>query len=145
VEAAPADPAPRFVLPDLSGAKVDLQQLRGRPVVIDFWATWCAPCLHQIPVLNDFQEHHPKDVVVLGVAVDVGGRDVVAPFAREHDIRYRVLLGDESLAQRYGAFGFPSLYVVGPDGGIAMRHVGLASQEELEEAVAGWVPQARRN
>lgn len=131
-----ATPAPPFTLTALDGAEVSLESLRGRPVVIDFWATWCAPCVHQIPVLNEFQAAHPDDVVVLGISVDTAGEETVAEFAEEQEIAYRVLFGDSELARRYGAVGFPSLYVVRPDGRIGYAHVGVVSGEELEEAVA---------
>ena len=104
-------------------------------MIIDFWATWCAPCVEQIPVLNAFQAAHYGEVSVLGIAVDGRGIEVVAPFATEHGIQYPVLLGDESLAQEYGAFGFPSLYVIASDGSIAAKHVGVITEEELEEAL----------
>jgi cytochrome c biogenesis protein CcmG/thiol:disulfide interchange protein DsbE len=135
LEAAP-ETAPGFTLPLLRGGEVSLESLRGRPVVIDFWATWCAPCVHQIPVLNAFQERHGEDVVVLGISVDTDGREVVERFAAEHDIGYRVLLGSPGLAQRYGAIGFPSLYVIGPDGAIDTAHVGVVAGEDLDEALA---------
>jgi len=127
--------APEFTLPDLLGNKISLADHRGRPVIIDFWATWCAPCVQQIPVLNAFQAAHYGEVTVLGIAVDSRGIEAVAPFATEHGIQYPVLLGDESLAQEYGAFGFPSLYVIAPDGSIAANHVGVITEEELEEAL----------
>jgi cytochrome c biogenesis protein CcmG/thiol:disulfide interchange protein DsbE len=127
--------APDFTLPDLLGNRVSLADHRGRPVILDFWATWCAPCAQQIPVLNDFQAAHYGEVVVLGIAVDPQGIEVVAPYANEHDIRYPVLVGSESLSQAYGAFGFPSLYVIAPDGSIAANHVGVITREELEEAL----------
>jgi thiol-disulfide isomerase/thioredoxin len=129
-------PAPAFHLPALDGGEVALSELRGRPVVVDFWATWCPPCIRQIPVLNAFHEAHGAEVEVLGIAVDVQGRTVVAPFAKEHDIRYRVLLGDESLAQRYGAFGFPTLFFIDSEGRVDSVHTGVATVEELEAALA---------
>lgn len=132
---APAE-APDFALPDLEGEQARLSSLRGQPVVLDFWATWCPPCVRQIPVLNAFQEAHPE-VAVLGVAVDVDGRSVVAPFAAKHGIEYRVVLGDERLARRYGAFGFPTLFVVDPEGRIVTSHAGVVTREELEEALEG--------
>jgi thiol-disulfide isomerase/thioredoxin len=141
---AQRETAPDFTLQDLAGSSVHLAALRGHPVVIDFWATWCAPCREQIPVLKRFQARHGDEVVVLGVAVDADGRQVVAPFAAKLGISYRVLLGSEALAERYGAFGFPSLYVVGPDGEIVLTHVGVISDEELERAVAPWVQDRRR-
>jgi thiol-disulfide isomerase/thioredoxin len=113
-------------------------------VIVDFWATWCAPCAEQIPVLNEFQADHYGEVVVLGIAVDPQGIEVVAPYADEHDIQYPVLLGSESLAQAYGAFGFPSLYVIAPDGVIAAKHVGVITREELEEALVAVAARAIR-
>jgi thiol-disulfide isomerase/thioredoxin len=127
--------APEWTLEDLAGRPVSLAELRGRPVVIDFWATWCAPCEFQIPVLNQLEERYGERVEVIGIAVDVGGREVVAPFAAERGIGYRVVLGDEGLAQRYGALGFPTLYVIRADGVIDSSHIGLVEPEALEEAV----------
>jgi cytochrome c biogenesis protein CcmG, thiol:disulfide interchange protein DsbE len=128
-------PAPEWTLEDLAGGSVSLADLRGRPVVIDFWATWCTPCEFQIPVLNQLEERYGDRVEVIGIAVDVDGREAVAPFAAARGITYRVLLGDEGLAQRYGAVGFPSLYVIRADGSIDSSHVGLVEPEALAEAV----------
>jgi thiol-disulfide isomerase/thioredoxin len=133
---APA-PAPRFVLPDLDGRTVSLDDLAGRTVVIDFWATWCAPCEKQIPILNAFHRVHAgEEVVVLGIAVDAGGREVVEPFADQHAIEYPVLLGSERLARDYGAPGFPALAVVDAAGALASLHLGVIDPEELEAALA---------
>jgi thiol-disulfide isomerase/thioredoxin len=130
--------APEFTLPDLGGGDVSLSALRGRPVVIDFWATWCAPCERQVPVLNAFHDKYGDRIPVLGIAVDVDGATSVTPFVEQHELRYRVLLGDEGLAQDYDAFGFPTLYVIRPDGTIHSAHVGVVSPEALEAAVAEW-------
>jgi hypothetical protein len=95
----------------------------------------------QIPVLNAFHERHAGDgVVVLGVSVDVDGDAVVRDFAAEHGVKYTVLLGDESLAREFGALGFPSLFVIAPDGSVDSSHVGVIDAESLEQAVV----QARR-
>jgi cytochrome c biogenesis protein CcmG/thiol:disulfide interchange protein DsbE len=130
--------APEFTLRDLAGAELSLSELRGRPVLVDFWATWCAPCERQVQVLNAFHEAHGDRIPVLGIAVDVDGAKTVPPFVAEHDLRYRVLLGDERLAQEYQAFGFPTLYVIRPDGTIHSAHVGVVTPEALAAAVAEW-------
>lgn len=140
--ATPGDPvpapAPAFTLPDLAGGQVSLAELRGRPVVIDFWATWCAPCERQVPVLNAFHDEYGDRIPVLGIAVDADGASRVAPFVAQHGLRYRVLLGDADLAQDYGAYGFPTLFVVRPDGTIHSAHVGVVTPEALEAAVSEW-------
>jgi thiol-disulfide isomerase/thioredoxin len=140
---SPADagrgPAPDFALPNLAGGELSLADLAGRPVVLDFWATWCAPCIRQVPVLNAIHERYGDQVSVVGVSVDVDAEEVVPPFVEEHEIQYRVLLGDEGLAQRYGALGFPTLFVLGPEGTILAVHSGVITEQALEEALAAWI------
>jgi peroxiredoxin len=73
--------------------------------------------------------------VVLGVSVDLDGDAAVRDFAEEHGVKYPILLGDESLAREFGAMGFPSLFVIAPDGSVDSSHVGVIDAESLEEAV----------
>jgi thiol-disulfide isomerase/thioredoxin len=130
--------APEFVLQDLEGRSVRLSDFRGKAVVIDFWATWCPPCLFQVPELNAFWQKHRDDgdVVVLGVAVDVEGASAVGPWVAEQGVEYTIVLGDEGLARRFGVQGFPTLALVSPDGHLESLHVGLVEVAELEQLVA---------
>ena len=129
--------APDFELPDLAGNAVTMASLRGKTVVIDFWATWCPPCIFQIPILNSIQKKHEADgVVVIGVAVDAEGLEVVKPYAEENGVEYTILIGDESLARKFGAPGFPAMAIVDPDGRIDSMHVGLIEEEELDAELA---------
>jgi peroxiredoxin len=133
--------APDFTLPDLQGQNVSLSDLNGKTVVLDFWATWCLPCIYQIPVLNEFWNAHREagDVAVIGVAVDTEGAEIVAPWVAEHGVEYRIVIGDESLARKFGAMGFPTLAIITPDGHIDSLHVGLIELEKLEDLVAAVV------
>ena len=131
----PSKPAPEFTLERLGGGEIALASLRGKPVIVDFWATWCGPCEESIPVLVAFQAKYAGRVQVLGVSVD-WEREAVEPFAREHGIDYPVLFGDESLAVDYGAPGFPALFVIDAEGRIAEAQVGVTTLPELEAAVA---------
>ena len=133
----PAD-AVDFTLPDLEGNAVNLSDHRGKTVVVDFWATWCPPCVFQVPELNRLHQAHRDtgDVVVIGVAVDVDGAATVGPWVAEQNVEYRIALGDEDLAMRFGAVGFPTLVVVTPDGHVDSLHVGLIEYAELEALVA---------
>lgn len=134
-EVRAAEPAPDFTLETLDGGEMTLSELRGKPVLVDFWATWCGPCEETIPVLVEFQRKYGERVGVLGISVD-WEREAVAPFAREHRMNYPVLFGDESLAMQYGAPGFPTLFVVDAQGQIVEAHVGVITLPELEASVA---------
>jgi thiol-disulfide isomerase/thioredoxin len=127
--------APEFTLEALDGGQLALASLRGKPVLVDFWATWCGPCEQTIPVLVEFQRKYAGRVHVLGVSVD-WEREAVAPFARAHGMNYPVLFGDDALAIDYGAPGFPTLFVVDAEGRIASAHVGVMTLAELEASVA---------
>ncbi len=133
---APGPAAPEFRLEELAGGELSLEDFRGKTLVLDFWATWCVPCLAQIPVLNAYAEAHAEEVAVVGVSVDAEGRAAVEAFIEQVPIDYPVVFGDEALARSYGAPGFPALAVVDAEGRIDSLHVGLITTDDLEAAVA---------
>ncbi len=133
------EPAPDFTLESLDGDTVQLSELRGKTVVIDFWATWCPPCVFQVPELNKLSAAHRErgDLAVIGVSVDVDGADVVRAWIQEHGVEYTIVIGTMELAEKFGAVGFPTLAVVNPEGELDSLHVGLIEYDELEQIVAG--------
>jgi cytochrome c biogenesis protein CcmG/thiol:disulfide interchange protein DsbE len=129
---------PPFTLPDLDGNQVSLSDFEGQVVVLDLWATWCPPCRVEIPFLESLHEElGPEGLVVLGVGLDQGGADVLAPFAADNGITYRVLVGDRAIQERYGVTGIPTTFLIGKDGRIAGKHVGYhpSMAEEMRAQV----------
>ncbi|HXI21096.1 MAG TPA: redoxin domain-containing protein [Gemmatimonadales bacterium] len=133
--------APDFTYTDLEGHPYQLSQLRDRTVIIDFWATWCPPCVFQPTELNAFWKRHRDSGKFQVLGLEVGGASVdeIHEWAAENHAvaEYPVLTGaDEDLARRFGALGFPALVIVAPGGEIQSVHVGLTTLQELEEQVA---------
>jgi peroxiredoxin len=130
--------APDFSLDLLGGGQVALSELRGNIVILDFWATWCPPCEFQVPELNALYQAHLEagDIRLFGISVDTDGPEAVGDWVDEMQVRYPILLGDEDLARQYGALGFPTLIVIGPDGNVASRHMGLVDTSEIEATLA---------
>ena len=127
-----------FALKDLRGRVTKLSDLRGHPVIVDFWATWCAPCRKQIPELKAIYKHYQsRGLVVIGVACDTvmgDGVKVVAPFVKEMKITYPVLLADEALVDRLDLQYIPLTLFIGPDGRVLSRERGAGRGGELTES-----------
>jgi thiol-disulfide isomerase/thioredoxin len=124
------DAAPAFSLPSLAGPRVALADLRGKTVVLNFWATWCAPCKVELPTLVSFAAEHPE-VPVLFVAVD-GTPEALAAFAAEHGMPPdRVLVADAATRAAYGVGTLPTTVVVGPEGEVRGAHAGLIVGPQL--------------
>ena len=131
--------APDFTLTDQDGKAWSSAALKGDTLLIDFWATWCVPCLQAVPDLNAFNDRHSGQVKLLGLAIEEKGWDVVAPAVAKHHIRYPVAVGHTNLASAFGVEGFPYLVLV-KNGKIEKQLLGKHSLAELESELAEYLP-----
>jgi cytochrome c biogenesis protein CcmG/thiol:disulfide interchange protein DsbE len=126
-------PAPDFVLDDASGKPVRLSEYRGSVVLLNFWATWCAPCGLEIPWFMEFQRAHREAAfTALGVSLDEGGWNAVKPYITTRRVNYPVMVGSDDVAQLYGAVSLPTTFIIDKSGRIAATHVGICGKNEYE-------------
>jgi cytochrome c biogenesis protein CcmG/thiol:disulfide interchange protein DsbE len=127
-------PAPDFVLRDAAGTVAKLKQYRGKVVLLDFWATWCTGCKQEIPWFVEFQRKFgAKRFAVVGVSLDEDGWKVLKPFLAEHNVPYRMLLGDEATARRYGIQNMPDTFLIDQKGKVAASYIaGVVDRENIE-------------
>jgi peroxiredoxin len=133
--------APDFTLNDASGNPVTLSEFRGKVVLLNFWATWCAPCRIEIPWFTELQEtYRDRDFVVLGVSLDGDGWKSVKPYMEEKRMSYHVMIGNDEIARLYGGVNsLPTTLIIDRSGRIAVTHVGLCNRSEYEAAAKGLV------
>lgn len=131
--AAVGSTAPDFTLPNLEGEPVALSSLRGKPVVINFWATWCAPCKEEMPLLESTSQQLGDQVVFLGVDY-AEGKDVVQSFVSELGLTFPILLdSDGAVADRYYVRNYPTTLFVDAEGVVRAQRVGLLDEDLLEK------------
>ena len=121
------DAAPDFTLTDLGGKEVTLTSLKGKVVLLDFWATWCGPCKAAMPTMQKLHDDYKdKGVVILGVNTWEQEADAAKAYMTKKKFTYGCLLKGDELAAAYGVRGIPTLVVIGKDGKVAEVEVGLA-------------------
>ena len=125
--------APDFVLDDASGKPVRLSEFRGKVVLLNFWATWCAPCRIEIPWFVEFERAYGnRGFRTLGVSLDEDGWNAVKPFADQRGVNYRMMIGNDEVAERDGANSLPATFIIDKSGRIAATHVGICGRNEYE-------------
>ena len=139
VFAQPAGKAPNFVLKTANGKTIELNKLKGKVVVVNFWATWCPPCKAEIPgFLDVYKQYKSKGLEIVGISLDQDGWTPVKPFIESHKITYPVVVGDGELADAYGGIdGIPTTFIVDKKGNITKRHIGYMDKTSLENLIKG--------
>lgn len=124
-----------FVVEDSTNRVLRLSDLHGRWVLVNFWATWCPPCLEEIPELVALNEAR-KDIQIIGIAIDWKDRDQVLQFAEGMFVGYPIVLGDRALADALGGIkGLPASLIYDPEGVLVMRHTGALTRAEIERII----------
>jgi thiol-disulfide isomerase/thioredoxin len=131
-------PAAAFDVTDTDGKRHRSADYRGRWVIVNFWATWCAPCVREIPEIAAFAKaHSAKEVVVIGIALDVDDPAKVLEFARKTGHDYALVLGDEKVEKQFGRVkGLPTTLIFDPQGKRVYDRLGTVSKKLLDDAVA---------
>lgn len=128
--------APPFTLANLSGKQVSLAEYRGRPVVINIWATWCHPCLNELPELQNLQDAR-KDAGLAVLEINYKEqREPVAAFIKKNNYAFEVLLDEKgTLAEKYQMFGLPTSYFVDRAGVIQYTYMGEMTKEIINDGL----------
>jgi thiol-disulfide isomerase/thioredoxin len=130
-------PAPDFTLQSLDGNSLRLSDLRGKAVLLNFWATWCSPCKIEMPWFIELQKQYgAQGLQIVGVAMDDSSKEDIAKFAKDMGVNYPVLLGKEEVGDAYGGVpALPETFFIGRDGKIVDKIIGLKGKAEIEDSI----------
>ncbi|HUK89819.1 MAG TPA: redoxin family protein, partial [Blastocatellia bacterium] len=132
-----AKPLPAAVVTLLDGSKLDFQAQRGKVLVIDFWATWCVPCMSEIPMFNSFsKDYKDRGVEIIAPSTDAEGAAKVKPFVKQHNMEYSIATADESTAKAFGVGEvLPVTLIVDKQGRIRFSHTGITEKDKLQSEI----------
>jgi thiol-disulfide isomerase/thioredoxin len=126
-------PAPAFTLKDLDGREISPASLRGKVVIVNFWATWCGPCRAEIPDLVALQEKYKDTLQVIGISEDEAGVEVVKRFAAEHKVNYPVAMTTPEMEKLFPGVGaLPTSFILDRESRVVQKHVGMLTARTTE-------------
>lgn len=127
-------------LTDVHGNKVNLNSYQGQWVVVNYWATWCPPCIVEMPELQDFHDDHSdKDAIVLGINTELISKQKLLEFLDDYFITYPVFTSGPVQQSELGEIpGLPTTFLVSPRGEVVARQVGPVTREMIEQFIQNW-------
>ena len=122
----PGIQAPNFTFPDLKGERISLTDYKGKVVLLNIWATWCPPCVEEMPSMEKlYGEFKDEDFEILAVSIDTSGARIVAPFMKKHGLSFPILLDpDGAVTDLYGTIGIPESFILDKEGLIIKKVIG---------------------
>ncbi|HUR36773.1 MAG TPA: TlpA disulfide reductase family protein [Terriglobales bacterium] len=129
--------APEFELSTLDGKSVKLSDFKGRPVLVNFWATWCGPCKIEMPWFIDLKKkYEAQGFEIIGIAMEDTENEKIAEFTKQMGVNYVILKGKNAVADAYGDVqGLPTSFYLDREGKIVAQHAGLVSRSTIEDDV----------
>ena len=128
-------------LTDLQGQQFKISDHRGKWVVLNYWATWCPPCLEEIPELVLFHESHKdNDAVVIGIDMEVLQAGVLEQFVDDNFITYPIIPLVKQMDSFDSVDNYPTTYLIDPDGSVVVKHVGSVTAAAIEQFIESYVP-----
>lgn len=133
--------APHFSLKDTTGKTHQLSQYKGKWVLVNYWATWCPPCLEEVPDLVYLYDHREKDLMILGVVFDYKNVQEVTKYVDDMLMSYPIVLGDDAVVTQIGrADVLPTTFIYNPQGALVKTKRGLITRQMIEKIMKGEKP-----
>jgi peroxiredoxin len=134
--------APSFTLQNVNGENVSLSNFKGKVVILDFWATWCPPCVMEIPhFIELYEQYKDRGFAMVGISLDREGVGVVKPFVRKYGVNYLILMSDGKVEKAYGGIvSIPTTFVIDPAGNIRRKYIGYRDKSVFEADIKELLP-----